>query len=347
VLLIGIGVTFILSMLSWRFIEMPFRTKRLLAAQGPLLGASALASVMILCAGLLLSTADGLPSRYADRIADNLVTEDPEWERWISCEKVVKRIRQEQALCEIGDSSDNASFMLWGDSHAMALASGIHLSAKKHGAHGLIATESACPPLLGIERPGRKSCHVFNQTVLESIAKTPDIITVILVARWALSTKGTRYRDEIGPPVQLVDVETTGGGQSSNVDLFGIGLARTIDALISLGKKVVLIGPVPEIGIDVPTSHFIAAASGRNLDAIISPTVEEYYARTSEVFSEFSKYVNNDDIRIVNPASLLCADGFCSVVAGNAVLYRDDDHLSTFGSRLIHPAYDVIFKGSL
>lgn len=60
---------------------------------------------------------------------------------------------------------------------------------------------SACPPLLDIERPNRRSCNQFNEKVLAYLADNADnadISTVILAARWNLSASGSRYKEEHG-----------------------------------------------------------------------------------------------------------------------------------------------------
>jgi hypothetical protein len=63
-----------------------------------------------------------------------------------------------------------------------------------------------------------------------------------------------------------LDVESQGSNNLSNVELFEVGLTRTIEKLRELGKKVVLVNPVPEIGYHVPSACLIADMTGREIN---------------------------------------------------------------------------------
>jgi len=330
-----------LSILSWKYIESPFRKKTLLKEKRSLLVTSAMVSVAIIASGLIFIIYE-LNINYEV----NIKLKDDKWNHWASCEKVVNRIKNNQDLCDIGVGTESTRFILWGDSHARALASGVELSAKKYKLNGKIATQSACPPLLSIERPNRTFCNRFNQAVFEYISNSTEIKTVILAARWALSTKGTRYKQESGLPVQLISVDPQDSANLSNVELFEIGLTRTVEMLHELGKKVVLVNPVPEIGYDVPYAYLIANITGREINNLIEPSVKEYKERTEEVETIFRQLKDQMPIDIVTPDAILCNNGSCSVAIDNKLLYRDDDHLSTFGSEYISEAFDKVFDST-
>ena len=338
-----LALTFVLSILSWKYVESPFRRKSLLSNRKAIFNTSSIVSACLIICGLSFITNDGYPNRLENDTALNTGKKDLKWNHWASCEGVVYKIQNNQDLCDIGIKTGRASFILWGDSHARALASGINLSAKDIGLKGKIATQSACPPLLSIERPNRSSCNDFNQTVLEVISTSPEIETVILAARWPLSAKGTRYKQESGSPVQLIDIASSNSNNLPNVRLFEIGLKRTIEELHHLGKKVVLVNSVPEVGYDVPSAHLIALMTKRETNNIIGPTAEEYKKRTEEVTVIFNKFKNKVSTKMVNPETYLCNTSHCSVAIGSTPLYRDDDHLSTYGSEYISPSFDRIF----
>ena len=346
VMMLMLAVIFILSILSWKYIESPFRKKIFFESRHSLLVASAVVSLAITVCGIIYIINDGYPNRLPSDIAYISGKKDHKWLHWKSCENVVNRIKESQNLCDIGRKNERTSFILWGDSHAMALASGINLSALTVGSRGMIATQSACPPLLSIERPNRTSCNQFNQTVLKLISVTPEIETVILAARWALATKGTRYKQESGSPVQLIDLDSPIPDSLSNVELFEIGLMRTIEKLHGLGKKVVLVNPVPEVGYDVAYALMVTNVTGQDLTAIIAPTIEEYRERTEEVGAIFGKIINRLPIKLVTPDIFLCDKSYCKVDVGGVALYRDDDHLSTFGSEYLSRAFDEVFSDS-
>jgi len=73
--------------------------------------------------------------------------------------------------------------------------------------------------------------------------------------------------------------------------------------------------------------------TGRNINNIISPSIVEHDERTKEVTQVFSNIRNKFDLTIVDPAQRLCDSALCQVVQANDLLYRDDDPLSTNGSK--------------
>lgn len=335
---------FAVSILSWRYIETPLRKKRLLATPAPLFKASAATLLVLLCGGLALVLTHGLPDRYGTSFAAHFA-DDPEWTHWGKCEAAFDTKAGVDSLCDLGVHGGTPSFVLWGDSHARALASGVALSATRQGLTGKLASEPACPPLAEIERKGRTSCEAFNQAVLRMLGQAPHIKTVILVARWALSAQGTRYRNESGEPVHLVDLDAPRGAHSSNARLVELGLTRTIEKLRRLGKSVVVVRTIPEIGFDVPAAFFVAHATGRNANALIAPALAAYRKRTANVAALLKRIAASQPVTFVDPAHYLCSDA-CEVVRSGQLMYRDDDHLSTYGSKYLATAFSKVFSGA-
>lgn len=327
-----------LSILSWKFIEGPMRQKKILAHQKPLLTASLIVMSLMVVFGWGL-VREGSQSQ----------TKDPLWKKWNSCQKVSQRLRNQQGLCSIGASQGEPEFLLWGDSHAKALASGVNLSAQNSGVKGYIATRSACPPLSSIGRPGQAACPHFNQSVLNFLAESPQIHTVILGGRWALSAQGTRYKQEYGQPVQLMDLEPQSAAQNFNgvqaQTLFEKGLIRSLKKLHELGKKVIIVSGIPEVGLDVPHALNIAHLRGLNIDQVIAPSWEEYQLRQQEVSEFLQKLETHPGITIIHPSTKLCNQYSCQIEAETQALYRDDDHLSTWGSLWISSIYDEVWRG--
>lgn len=329
-----IALTFALSILSWRFVETPFRSGNVLRKPGALLRAAALVSAGIVVSGLAVVAADGLPGRYEAFFPEDFNTEH---ERWDDCKDVVQRLADGQGLCSLGHTDAEPSFMLWGDSHAESIASGVDQYAAQVAVGGVIATESACAPLLGIDRPGREKCAAFNQRVLDYVEQHPALTTIFLVGRWGLLAQGTRYKEEEGDTVTLKDTMSDNPVAEGNAILFERGLLRTVAALRQAGKRVVIMASVPEVGFEVPSSYLIARLTRRDIGGLIAPTQAEYLARNAIVHKVLSDLERQGDATVVSPADALCDGGLCAVVARDVPLYRDSNHLSTFGARYLAP----------
>ena len=133
------------------------------------------------------------------------------------------------------------------------------------------------------------------------------------------------------------------GERATNSTLTDRGLSRTVVKLRALGRHVVIVRPVPEVGYDVPSYAFSARMTGRDLNPIIAPKLQEYRDRTKEIDATFAKLEQRRLADFVDPTTYLCDSNICRVVADGIALYRDDDHLSTIGSRYIAPAFDPYF----
>ncbi|MDH5434144.1 MAG: acyltransferase [Gammaproteobacteria bacterium] len=339
-----IGLTFVLSILSWKFVETPFRKKQLFKEKRPLLKAAGWTTGILFICGAALIANRGYPDRVARITSQPFDIKDAQWEHWDDCEGVVKRIKNNESLCDMGVENRETSFILWGDSHARAIASSVDFSAKNLNVSGKIATQSACPPLLLLERPDKPRCVQFNQTVLEFIADNNEITTVILAARWSLAVNGDRFKHESGIPISYIDTGNQDVEQT-NAQMVEAGFIRTINALKQLGKKVVIVNQVPEVGYDVPTVFMISGLTDRDANHLISPTVNEYHQRIEKMNPIYDQIKSIMPITFVEPASYLCNEQYCQVVLDGMPLYRDDDHLSTFGSEHIADMFNDVLSG--
>lgn len=336
-------IVFAFSALSWKYIEGPFRNKQFVKTRRQVFTLSVVASLAMIAIGGLFVIQKGLPGRYSFDDPITLAVEDPLWDKWIDCEREIRS--GDLDLCNIGKEGETQDVLLWGDSHARGIAAAVHQSALDNSKSGAIATRSACLPLLGIDREGRTSCAEFNEQILRYVQDRPGIHTVILAGRWALSANGTRLHLEEGSTVRLVDTGTA-DAHLTNVDLISIGMDRTVRGLQNLGRRVVIVEQVPEIGYEVPAALFATLLSGRDVADLIAPSIEEYQERNMESSSVIDSLRQVHDFDVVHPASLLCGS-VCDVATGNTPIYRDNNHLSIPGARKLSTLFDPVFVSEL
>ena len=322
-MLVGI---FAVSILSWRYVETPFRRKQICSTRKALFIAS-LGATAILIVASLLARGDVV---------------DTEWRHWRSCENVVERLEESKGLCVAGDESAEPTFLLWGDSHARALNSAVKASGQRVGAAGYVASKPGCAPLRGIERFGRTGCAEYNELVLAYVIENPLIETVVLAAHWTAAAEGVHYNDESGQQSKLVDsLADQNQSEQSQLELLEAGLYRTIQALRENGRKVVIAGPVPEVGHNVPSVNHIAQITNRDVNAMIAPTVEEFAMRSKKAFSVLTKLESELGVPVLRPSNKLCNETLCIVALENGTaLYHDEDHLSTAGAQYISEIFD-------
>ncbi|WP_158971902.1 acyltransferase family protein [Chachezhania sediminis] len=166
-----------LAYLSWKYVEAPFRNRERFDRKRIFL--LSLAGIVFFAAvGAAGVHWNGFESRLTGPQKELLAYRNyprAELYREGAC-----FLRPDQPVEEIDVSCyDGARTMVWGDSHAAALTSG--LRGIRDGVGQI--TASACPPLLGYAPPSRPHCAAINAFALEQIARTrPD--QVVLFANW-------------------------------------------------------------------------------------------------------------------------------------------------------------------
>jgi hypothetical protein len=326
-----------MATVSWRFVEQPFR-----ARSGPIsrraifLGTASFLPVFV-ALGLVGIAGRGFPGRVAPEVTALLGTEAEEarYRAFVdACFGTDADRVSGGRLCKLG-SEAAPSFLVWGDSHALAMRTAIERVARDAGRAGLFAAGTACPPLLGTERreaTNRAECRAFNDAVAEHVAPRPELVTVVLVGRWALNVVGTRSGTEPGKTVVLSD-----GGTGGNLAVFRAGLERTLARLDGLGKDVVFLTSVPEIGFDVPTT--LARARLFSRPAPSPPSAVGFHERQRGVDAIVTELAGRYPLRVIDLSAPFLSNGASVVVGGDGLpLYRDNHHLNERGAdRLVEP----------
>jgi hypothetical protein len=193
-------VSLIFAVLSYRFIEQPFRASTTVV---PLLlkrYAAALAVVMLPAA--VFCAADGLPQR--NRAAQAFETAD-------------KHLEMAECLASASDAhpllhppcvppGQGRAVALIGDSHAAVLASALRSISERAGYRLIEITDEGCPALEGAVPvfsydPGfSQECPRFNREAQDYINRNASIQVVVIAAYWSklieeIGIKGTRSAD--------------------------------------------------------------------------------------------------------------------------------------------------------
>ena len=315
-----IGIAVVIAGLSWQFVENPFRGRRRLVRSRKLLfaGAGAGSAAFLLIGGLLFST-HGLPSRFNSQVLGLLASKTDYWARRDQCMG---------QICAIGNSGSAPGFLLWGDSHAAAIAPAFEQMAAANHESGAVAFVPACAPLLGLKRYDQddvEKCTRFNQSVLDFI-KSSHISNVFLHARWGLYAEGSRYRQERGGPALL----TADRNPKQDYRELESLLPSTIQELQRLHVNITIIASVPEVGIDVPTVLARNAVKGKAPG--LGLPYPEFMERQVRAFQLLSQVAEKYTVRIVYPHQTLCNGSSCSILSENHALYVDDNHLSIHGA---------------
>ncbi|MBA3668659.1 MAG: acyltransferase [Sphingomonas sp.] len=339
-----VAVSLVLAFLSWRFVEQPFRQKRLLAERERLFSGAVAATALTIGVGMFVVAHDGLPSRLSqearhiyesaerrDRFSSDACFADADGNGPTAVDIRAGR------LCIIGgDEGPRPSFLLWGDSHARAILPALKAPAKQQGLRGYLVGRSGCLPLIDYSMPSKnrgriQRCREANLATLD-LVRSARVNTVFLVGRWPRDVLDARFGNEgifFDPnrPYKIHD-------RSALVEH---GLDRTLEALAAIGTRVVIVQEVPEIGYDVPHSLELAAMHG--VKANIASSLRTVLQRQRLARRLIRAAAARHGVAVIDPIPSLCNSRRCLVQDKDVPLYVDDDHLSRVGALRLTPLF--------
>ncbi|WP_338488794.1 acyltransferase family protein [Pseudomonas trivialis] len=330
-------LSLVLGYLSWRFVETPFREKRLLATRKAILVAAAVGILSIGLTGVALRKADGVPSRLSEQALR--YAQAKKWSPELMACMADKDTPDERLFCHFGPKNPAVSALVWGDSHATALIPALEIGAKKHDISLMEASFAGCVPLDGLENIAR--CAHFNRRVEKAMSEQP-ISDVVLAARWSLYLYGQMSGDK---EHALKDPSTGQYVRAVAEQRFADGMRARIKGLRAAGHRVWLVKEVPLQEIIVPYRLSRLAMMHRPVDREGLP-IAKHLAREAFIANLFDELAAADSgVRVLDPAPQLCgADGLCRVELNGRALYTDDNHLSDVGARHIEAFLEPLFS---
>jgi peptidoglycan/LPS O-acetylase OafA/YrhL len=335
---LAVVATVILSILSWKYVEQPFRHagQRPGRLRHPVLWAGAGCMVVVCALSALLFQGKGLPGRFSAQEQLLLVEEIKDGS--VPCDEQTDW--REIAHCQIGAADAPESVLVWGDSHGRSLLPGLDKAMTLLNRRGIFVGIPGCLTLLGISRtnaPFPELCFPLGDHVLPTLDEHPDIRTVYLVSRWSIYAQGTRF--EHSPTARqtlVVDAESPGASLDENPRAFARALNRTIAELQRRGLKVVVLNQIPDIGYHVSIASVMAARLDRDIDLRTSRAEYEAFQRsTAEILGP---HTAQGKIALVPLQDLFCDDKTCRITTQDGLpAYWDDNHVSRRGAVELAP----------
>ncbi|RJG45061.1 acyltransferase [Mesorhizobium sp. DCY119] len=335
------------AILSWRFIERPFRNQSGFISRRPLFAGAIAAVVASVILGDIVVEKQGVPERLPE-IAQRIYSAKYDVARFSGPGCSPDRKGQEASaedvrsgkLCNIGKTdSGEPKFLVWGDSHAEAMGPAIDAAASQAGVRGLTAPRPSCPPLFDVQLSDPllfEKCREFNAAIRDMIAEQ-HIPLVFLVAYWPkyvhdaeLPNQGIYFDPSVSPSLE---------DHSAPI---AAALDRTLAELTRQGTKVVLVMDVPEMGRNIPEALAKAAIKGGSAD--VAPPWSYVEKRQALARSTIETYARKYDAMIVDPLPAFCSNGHCAAARDGVPLYRDADHLTATAARNLSYLYAHIFQ---
>lgn len=326
---------YLVSAVSWRYVEAPTRGRKWLRSDSRFLAAIGAATVVLGLLGLFLWHSGGLPGRLDEAEAKLIDTSTRLRRDGEDCALRPLGAIAAGSLCSFGPSgAARADVVVWGDSHAIVLLPEYERIATARNVRVHAALHSACRPLLdaaSVEESAvrRRQCAEFNRAAASAIGVI-DPKLVILNAHWL-------YPDL---EIALTDGSNSAGGASA----FELAFERTLRA-IGPDRRICVIGAVPTLDYAMPYAYAVARRRGIDPSFIgeQTPEVELQQRKLAGYLEELQR---RHAFTLVSPRAQLCSGSTCAVVtADGRSLYRDDNHLSTAGAELVGRSLEECFVG--
>ena len=318
-------LSLLLAVLSWKLIETPFRRRQWLAGQKAIFLFAGGTTVLFLSFGFVVVSFKGFPARFSPQVLAYAETRehiktDPEFQRFqhqIGLEQV-----QAERFVELGSAPESQpiSVLLWGDSHAKAVAPAVDQACRETAQRGVMAAYNVTPPVQNYISKNSSSlagkAPQVAQGVLDFI-KRKHIPKVILVGRWANYSESAEFRAD---------------------------LIVTVRALLDQGAQVIVMKHTPEHAFDVPSIAALTVMRGGDLSAL--GTSQEKHREDVAVMDETFAQVAKMGATVIDPTGYFLdgGRGIYRVVNNGKLLYFDNSHLALEGAYLLTPLFKSVLE---
>lgn len=234
----------------------------------------------------------------------------------------------------LGKTGQAPSFLLMGDSHAMASSPGFDEAARLLQRSGLFYRARLCP-LSGISSSGDSSSLTLlrlmyphwehnMELILDWLENTPQVQTVFIHNRW----------------IELVNNHR----DTRLKQLVADGLRHTCARLRKAGKQIVLLDPVPEWTFGPrKLMRRNALLNANRTDRLLGG---DFNTRQRPVFALLEHMESTGLCRFIPLHGTFHKNGRWQAEDGGQLMYCDDNHLSPYGAKkMVGGIIDQLFPG--
>ena len=350
VLLLMALISLLLAVVSWRFVEQPFRKPA--SPDGLAIFRYTLAAATLILVPVGLWQTNGLPQRFPSQVAQ-IENAAIDWQKHQPCIAPYEAVAPNSSSECISVGPTQPAIAIIGDSHAGALGWGVRELAKQQGWGFEVLAMAACRPLRSVtvwrsDHPNfAKDCSSFMDAAFARVNHDTSVHTVILAGFWAppllLDPKEEKYYDLRRPD-----------GGEPGASLLDKGLSQAVGELTAAGKQVFVAEDVPVWIFDPVRIAVVQEMSYRNtIQSTLEPGLISKNGIGAVAFHSppIDRLVldtaTNAGARYLKLASMFCTKGICHYQDGRDLLYADGSHLSPQGAiRALSPWVGLLFNQS-
>lgn len=309
----------LVSMLSWKYVEEPFRAR---GAPFPNLAVRLIAgSAGVTAIAILLICTHGLPTRLSPEVASINRSVGTNYRCPVS--RMVPFGASRACQLTLGNKgTDAADLILLGDSHAQMYAPIIADILDEQRKTGILVAINSCLPTVSFNIS--EECRRAAEVNLQAVRAIPSARTIIVAFNWQLYLnhidRTERSGTDKGPKIVLEAVRD---------------LARRLP-----GRRIFVVGMIEQPGFEVASVLSRQMAFGTRPLAPDSSPAASFQARFASILSGF------DDVggpTLIRPDLQQCDESKCYFVRDGIALFSDSNHVAVPALLTFKPAFaDVL-----
>lgn len=334
-----ITLSLLLGWFSWRYIERPFRDKKLLSRKFIFLFAF-LGIALFSSIGMITHFSNGFEKRveFSDRLKNSF-----DRPKSNNCFDTSYNHIADNWGCYLGNKKQEVDFILFGDSHTLSIYKILDKIASDLGISVFYTGSSGCLPFLDIYLVDRvdqteNDCNRLNKRVF-NLSKEQNIKGIIFSARWSYYTHGD-YKFQ---GAQLIsDSEFGPFSLDKSISTFKYGFARTIERYQSINVPIHIISQPPHQKY-IPEQAYFKIAKGVGDIQKYSVKRSDFENLNQVPIDVFSNSING--IYLHSLIDIFCDQELCYLGEEDGSYYFDQDHLSSLGALKLSGIFNEILLG--
>lgn len=328
-----------LAWLTYRLVEKPIRASRVFAVPATLVAAMAILGG----AGYGVFRGDGKPERVQEFAQSYMAFQWPQSNNYnpACINDLLRNTNVNYCLRARPDAPASAAIL--GDSHANMYYIGLSERLQKAGQNLSNFGKGGCVPFYGITGQGGArgggpgpQCEPIMNDVVNLVLGDRSIAKVILTSRDPFDGEQMSMEDMERTYLSIRD--GTVPERKNFVHLYVPAMRDTVRKFLGAGKEVIFLLDIPLLDFDPQTCTrtrplVLARTEIRPVCAMPRAQVDA----KNRYYRETIRWALRDlpNVKILNPADVLCDDQWCWAMKDGRMLYRDREHYSEYGSRYV------------
>jgi peptidoglycan/LPS O-acetylase OafA/YrhL len=346
-----VAVSFVIAVLSWRYVERPFRTRHdaeaaasgatvLPPADRSFVLAAVVCTICVIGIAGALKVGKGIPQRFdgsVRTVLEQLVSGNPLRSRCDDYQNIFKN----DGVCNFGrkkSAAESYEVALFGDSMADHWAPLVAKYADDKNLAGRQVTNGGCGLFFNFDVPltptaKMRECAAYQSEALKFVSANPGLRIAVISGFWQ---KWLR-RIETGRAISEQEVRTLSLSSSAGTAYprFENALADTIKIFTDRGIQVLLIGQIPvytALPLRCVVSH-IESGSDTAICGMETSAAMAELAASNQALTRAAQ--NLAAVSVSLPSNYMCQKTRCSPMLDGTFLYKNGGHVNQFGAQVL------------